>query len=245
VTGERPEGAAAIGGRLLEQSRMRLGVARQMTLSKQTVPHFYVTTEIAVDGLLAAARRLSARPAGPRVSVTAILVRALTETLLEQPILNAVWTPDGCLVRDAVNVGIAIALDDGLLAPAILDCQALDLAQTAAALDDLVARARAGRLRASEMASATFTLSNLGMYDVSSFAAIVIPPQVAILATGRAIRRPVVEAETVVIRSIMTATLSADHRVVDGAQAARFLASFKTRVEGFTEDAAPADPPPA
>jgi len=133
-----------------------------------------------------------------------------------------------------VNMGIAIALEDGLLAPALLDCQALDLRQTALALDDLVARAHAGRLRASEMGTATFTLSNLGMFDVTSFAAIVIPPQVAILATGRAVRRPVVVGDTIAVRSVMTATVSADHRAVDGAEAARFLAALKGRLEGFT-----------
>ena len=121
-------------------------------------------------------------------------------------------------------------LPAGLLAPALLDCQGLDLTQTAQALDDLIARARAGRLRAPEMGSATFTLSNLGMYDVSSFSAIVIPPQVAILAVGRAIPRPVVVDGTIEIRSVMTATLSSDHRLVDGAEAARFLGEFKSHL---------------
>ena len=212
---------------------MRVAVGRQMAASKGSVPHFYVSTEILMDAAIEAARRLSARPGRPRVSVTACLVHALTATLLEQPDFNAIWTPEGGLIRDAVNLGIAIALEEGLLAPALLDCQLLDLEQTAEALDDLVARARAGRLRASEMGSGTFTLSNLGMYDVTSFAAIVIPPQVAILATGRAAPRPVVEGGEIVVRQVMTATLSADHRAVDGAQAARFLGALKARLEGF------------
>ena len=233
----------APSGRLLGQSKMRLAVARQMTLSKKTVPHFYVSTEIVMDEVLDTARRLSARAGAPRISVTACLVRALTDTLLELPMFNAIWTAEGCVLRDTVNIGIAVALDDGLLAPALLDCQDLDLVQTAAALDDLVARARAGRLRAPEMASPTFTLSNLGMYDVTGFAAIVIPPQVAILATGRAIPRPVVVDGAVVVRSVMAATLSADHRVIDGAQAARFLGALKTRIEGFAQVAGLADPP--
>jgi pyruvate dehydrogenase E2 component (dihydrolipoamide acetyltransferase) len=222
------------GGRLIEQSRRRAAVGRQMTASKQNVPHFYVSTEIVMDDVLGAVRRLAAEEGAPRVSVTACLVRALTDTLLEQPVFNASWTPEGGRVNDAVNIGIAIALDDGLLAPALLDCQALDLRQTALALDDLVARAHAGRLRASEMGTATFTLSNLGMFDVTSFAAIVIPPQVAILATGRAVRRPVVVGDEVAVRSVMTATVSADHRLLDGAQAAGFLAALKARLEGFT-----------
>lgn len=241
---ERPVGdAPGLGGRLLEQSKMRLAVGRQMTASKQAVPHFYVTTEIVMDGLIDATRRLAEPSGAPRISVTAGLVRVLTETLREQPVFNAVWTAEGCVLRDAVNIGIAIALDDGLLAPALLDCQAMDLVQTAAALDDLVARTRAGRLRAPEMSQATFTLSNLGMFDVTSFSAIVIPPQVAILATGRAIRRPVLEGDAVIARSMMSATLSADHRVIDGAQAARFLAALKARIEGFAQMAGLPDAP--
>lgn len=225
--------ATGTPGRPIEQSRRRAAVGRQMTASKQSVPHFYVSTQIVMDDVLSVVRRLAEVEGAPRVSVTACLIRALTETLLEQPLFNATWTPEGGRMNDAVNMGIAIALDDGLLAPALLDCQALDLRQTALALDDLVARAHAGRLRASEMGSATFTLSNLGMFDVTSFAAIVIPPQVAILATGRAVRCPVVVGDSVVVRSVMTATVSADHRAVDGAQAARFLAALKGRLEGF------------
>jgi pyruvate dehydrogenase E2 component (dihydrolipoamide acetyltransferase) len=222
--------AEAKAPRRIEQTRMRQAVGRQMTLSKQTVPHFYVSTEIVMDDVLDLSRRLSAEPGAPRISVTAILVRALTETLLERPAFNATLTADGWVSGAAVNLGIAIALEGGLVAPALLGCQDLDLAGTAAALDDLVARTRAGKLRAPEMGSATFTLSNLGMYDVTSFAAIVIPPQAAILATGRAIPRPVVVDGTVQVRSVMTATLSADHRVVDGAEAAVFLGDLKNRL---------------
>jgi pyruvate dehydrogenase E2 component (dihydrolipoamide acetyltransferase) len=223
--------------RRIEQSKMRLAVGRQMALSKQSVPHFYVSTEIVMDGVLDLARRLSARPDVPRVSVTAFLVRALTETLIELPAFNATLTPDGYVMGDSVNIGIAIALDGGLVAPSLLDCQKLDLLQAAVALDDLVSRARAGRLRVPEMGSATFTLSNLGMYEVSSFSAIVIPPQVAILATGRAIERPVVVDGAVEIRSVMTATLSADHRAVDGAEAARFLGALKRHLDDLVRRA--------
>jgi pyruvate dehydrogenase E2 component (dihydrolipoamide acetyltransferase) len=222
------------GPRRLEQSKMRLAVGRQMATSKQTVPHFYVSTEIVMDGVLELARRVSAVQGGPRVSVTACLIRALTETLLAMPTFNATLTPDGYVAGASVNIGIAIALEGGLLAPAMLDCQNMDLIQTAVALDDLVARARAGRLRAPEMGSSTFTLSNLGMYDVTSFSAIVIPPQVAILAIGRAVPRPVAVDGAVEIRSVMTATLSADHRLVDGAEAARFLGELKSRLADLT-----------
>jgi pyruvate dehydrogenase E2 component (dihydrolipoamide acetyltransferase) len=210
-----------------------------MTASKQTVPHFYVSTEIGMDGLLETLRAARCAETGtPRVSVTACLVRVLAETLVEHPAFNAVWTPDGLIVVSSVHIGVAVALDEGLLAPALLDCDRLNLLQTAAALEDLVSRTRAGRLRAAELSSPTFTLSNLGMYDVTSFTAIVTPPQVGILATARALQRPVVVGDAIVVRTVMTATLSADHRAVDGAQAARFLASFKARVEAFGVDRA-------
>ncbi len=213
---------------------MRRVIAQQMTVSKQSIPHFYVSTEIQMDAVLTALRAIRRPENGtPRVSVTACLIRALTETLIEHPVLNAVWTPDGLLLVKGVHIGVAVALEDGLIAPALLGCDRLDLIETATALNDLVSRTRAGRLRAAELSSPTFTLSNLGMFDVNSFAAIVTPPQVGILATARALQRPVIVGDTIVVRTVMTATLSADHRAVDGAQAARFLTSFKARLESF------------
>jgi pyruvate dehydrogenase E2 component (dihydrolipoamide acetyltransferase) len=227
--------------RVLTRSRMQIAVGRQMAASKQKVPHFYVSTDIVMDSVIDEAHRLTDHPGSPRVSATACLIRELAQTLAEHSEFNALWTPDGYVIGDRVHIGVAIALETGLLAPALFDCQRLDLTQTAAALEDLVARARSGRLRASELGTATFTLSNLGMYEVTGFAAIVIPPQVAILATGRAMRRPVVVGNQIVVRSVMTATLSADHRAVDGAQAARFLMSLKARLESFGSESARPD----
>lgn len=223
--------------RRLTISRMQAAVGRQMADSKRTIPHFYVSTEIQMDDLLGALRELSTVGDGEaRISVTASLVYLLAQTLAEHEAFTAAWTPDGYVLADGIHVGVAIALDGGLLAPALRNCHGLDLVGTARALDDLVIRAKAGRLRASELGSATFTLSNLGVFDVTSFAAIIPAPQVGILAVGRAIRRPWVDGSNIVIRSVMSATLSADHRAVDGAQAARFLSSFKARVESFAAD---------
>ena len=132
---------------------------------------------------------------------------------------------------DAINIGVAIALDDGLIAPALLDCRDRGIADLAAGLGDLVTRTRAGKLRAPEIGEGTFTLSNLGMFDVTAFTAIITPPQVAILATARTVERPVVRDGEVVIRRVMTATLSSDHRVVDGVGAAGFLGTLKTLIE--------------
>jgi pyruvate dehydrogenase E2 component (dihydrolipoamide acetyltransferase) len=199
-------------GTLVEQTRMRAAIARRMVESKQQAPHFYVQTEVTTDGIRERLQELG-------VSMTVALVRATVAALRANPKLNAVWTPDGLLQADTVNLGIAVALDDGLVAPALLDADALDLAATAAALKDLVARARASRLRPAELTDATFTLSNLGMFDVSAFTAIVTPPQVAILAVARP------------VRSVMTATVSADHRALDGVDVARFLETFKQSLE--------------
>ncbi len=194
-----------------------------------------------MDAVLTALRGLPRPESGaPHVSVTACLIRVLADTLVEHPMFNSVWTPDGLMLVTGVHVGVAIALEDGLIAPALLNCDRLGLLQTATALEGLVSRTRAGRLRAAELSSATFTLSNLGMFDVSSFTAIIAPPQVGILATARIVQRPVVVEDAIVVRSVMTTTLSADHRAVDGAQAARFLASFKGRLEGFGSEGSPA-----
>jgi pyruvate dehydrogenase E2 component (dihydrolipoamide acetyltransferase) len=209
---------------------MRAGIAARMTESKLTVPHFYVETEIEIAPALELIEYLNetAEDGDARVTVTALLVRGCAVALREQPRLNAVWTPDGLLEAEDVNVGVAVALDEGLLAPAVLAADGLDLRETAAAVADVAERARAGKLRPAELGEATFTISNLGMFEITSFAAIVPPPQVAILATGRPQERLGLQDGEVVGRRVMHATLSADHRAVDGVDAARFLATLTT-----------------
>jgi pyruvate dehydrogenase E2 component (dihydrolipoamide acetyltransferase) len=202
-----------------------------MVESKQQAPHFYVQTEVAVDGVQSRLAELNANGESTRITMTAALVRACAAALRAHPRLNAVWTPDGLLEASEINVGIAIALDDGLVAPALLGADHLDPPRTAAALRELAERARAGRLRPAELGGATFTLSNLGMFDVTAFTAIITPPQVAILATARPVERwTLVNGEPAPI-SMLTATLSADHRALDGADAARFLETFKQALE--------------
>jgi len=219
-----------VDGRRVEQTPMRRAVARRMTDSKQQAPHFYVQTEVAMDELASLLEEENAR-SDTRITATAALVLACAAALRAQPRFNAVWTDDGLLEADEVNVGVAVALEGGLIAPAVLGADRLDLVGAAAALRDLVDRARGGKLRAAEINDATFTLSNLGMFDVSAFTAIVTPPQVAILATGRALERVRLAGGEAHAASVMTATLSADHRAVDGADAARFLEAFKGAIE--------------
>jgi pyruvate dehydrogenase E2 component (dihydrolipoamide acetyltransferase) len=220
-------------GTLVEFTRMRSAIARRMVKSKQEAPHFYVATEIEMDAAIAETERVAAE-SGQRVTLTSLLVRATAAALREHPQLNAVWSEEGLVRRQAINVGVAVALEDGLIAPALLGCDGLSTLEVSEALRDLVERARAGKLRGSEMTEATFTLSNLGMFAVTSFAAIVTPPQVAILATGKADRVPRYDGEQLVPRTVLTATLSADHRAVDGADVGRFMTTFKQKLENPT-----------
>jgi pyruvate dehydrogenase E2 component (dihydrolipoamide acetyltransferase) len=213
-------------------SPMRRAIARRMVESKGTAPHFYLSTEIGMDALLDLVDTANeGRSKEERVTVTAYLLRAVALTLTEHPAFNAVWNGEVVERVDAINIGVAIALDDGLIAPALLDCRDRSIADLAAGLGDLVARTRAGKLRAPEINDGTFTLSNLGMFDVTQFTAIITPPQVAILATARTVERPVVRDGQVAIGRVMTATISSDHRVVDGVGAARFLATLKGLLE--------------
>jgi pyruvate dehydrogenase E2 component (dihydrolipoamide acetyltransferase) len=211
---------------------MRSAIARRMTESKTTVPHFYVAADVCLDAALELVRAEN-EASGPdeRISVTAVLVRACAGALVANPAFNAVWADDGLIHAEAVNVGVAIALDEGLLAPAVLGADALTLRETSEAVRDLVGRARTAKLRPAELTEGTFTLSNLGMFRIAGFSAIVTPPQVAVLATARPSERVILRAGAPIATTAMTATLSADHRAVDGADAARFLETLQDALE--------------
>lgn len=217
-------------------TRMRSAIARRMVQSKSSAPHFYVSRDLEMDAALAALDELNAgRSREERVSITALLVRALALTLGAHPAFNAVWNGDTLERVDAINIGVAIDLGEGLIAPALLDCGNRSAERIGADLRDLVERARAGRLRAPEIGEGTFTLTNLGMLGVTSFVAIITPPQVSTLATGATEERAVVRDGQVVVRRIMSATLSSDHRAVDGAGAARLLADLQERLSGAAD----------
>ncbi len=211
---------------------MRAAIGRRMVESKSKSPHFYVSTDIEMEAVTAANNTLNEGKSGDdRVTITAWLVRALAQSLAAAPALNAVWNGETLERVDQINIGIAIAIPDGLIAPALLDCGSKDLATISSELRDLVARTKANKLKPAEFADATFTLSNLGSFPVTQFTAIVTPPQIAILATGRSEQRAVVRDGAVVARQMLTATLSADHRAVDGALVAAFLGDLKSRLE--------------
>jgi pyruvate dehydrogenase E2 component (dihydrolipoamide acetyltransferase) len=213
---------------------MRAAIARRMAQSKQSAPHFYVSRDLDMEAALEALTAANeGRAEDERLSVTALLVKAVALALVAHPAFNAVWEGETLVRVEAVNIGVAIDLGDGgLIAPALLGCEGKSVERIGAELRDLVARTRAGKLRGPEIADGTFTLSNLGMLGVTSFTAIITPPQVAILATGVTEPRPVVREGAVVARRLMSATISADHRAVDGAGAARFLADVQVRLDG-------------
>ena len=212
-------------------SPMRAIIAKRMPLSKAPVPHFYVTSEVAMDRAWELREELNGLEGQPKISVNDLVVRASALALLEHPGVNASFQGEAIRVHHRAHIGIAVALDEGLITPVLRDCQAKSLAQIAVEARDLAERGRARKLRASELSGATFSISNLGMFDVAAFSAIINPPEGAILAVGSVRRVPVVEGEALAVGRRMALTISCDHRVMDGAMGARFLQSVKRLLE--------------
>jgi pyruvate dehydrogenase E2 component (dihydrolipoamide acetyltransferase) len=212
-------------------SQMRAIIAKRMPLSKAPVPHFYVTSEVAMDRAWALREELNALEGQPKISLNDLIVRACALTLLEHPGVNASFQGESIRAFHRAHIGIAVALDEGLITPVLRDCQAKSLTQIAVEARNLAERARGRKLRASELSGATFSISNLGMFDVAAFSAIINPPEGAILAVGSVRRLPVVEGDEVTVGRRMALTLSCDHRVMDGAMGARFLQDVKRRLE--------------
>ena len=205
-------------------------MAERMTASWTTAPHFYLVREVNVSRL-ATWRERASRQAGTRITYTDLLVRLVAAALARHPRVNVSWK-DGALVQHAeVNVGLAVALDDGLVVPVIHQADRLALAEIARQREDLVTRAQAGKLRPADIQGGTFTISNLGMYGVDAFNAIVNPPQAAILAVGRIADRVVPVGGQPVVQPTMVLTLSCDHRALDGARGAQFIGTLAELVE--------------
>lgn len=219
-------------GATVPLNRMRKTIARRMAESKTTAPHFYVTVEINMDDAMKMREQLnSVAPEGERISVSDMVVAAAARTLVRFPALNASYREDNLEMHPQVNIGIAVALEDGLIPPVLRDADKKPLKRIAAESRALADRARTNKLRSDDLGGGTFTVSNLGMFDVDEFIAIINPPEAAILAVGAVTRRPVAAAGEVRIASLMKTTLSVDHRVADGAQAGRFMQEFKKLLE--------------
>jgi pyruvate dehydrogenase E2 component (dihydrolipoamide acetyltransferase) len=212
-------------------SPIRSAIARQMVQSKAPVPHFYITTEIAMERAVALREELQALPGAPKVTFTDVVVRAVAVTLRKHPGVNASFHGDAIRRHAAVHMGIAVAVEDGLITPVLRDCDRKSVFQIATESRDLVERTRARKLRQQELSGATFSVSNLGMFPVDEFVAIINPPEAAILAVGAIVDKPVVVDGQLAVGKRMRVTLSADHRVIDGAMGAQFLADLKATLE--------------
>jgi pyruvate dehydrogenase E2 component (dihydrolipoamide acetyltransferase) len=212
--------------------RLRATIGRRMTQSKQQAPHFYVTSEIDAAPLLSFREELNALlPEDARLSINDLIVKAAGIALGEFRNLNASLQGDQVVRHGAVNIGVAVALDEGLLTVVARDADRKPLADLGREIREMVGRARQGRVRPEDIEGSTFSVSNMGMYDVDHFIAIINPPEAAILAVGGVRDVPVVRDGQLVAGKRMKMTLSADHRVTDGVEAARFLQALKQILE--------------
>lgn len=226
---EKP-GGEDFGIKTIRMEGIRRTIALRLQQSFQNAPHIYFEAEIDVTGIEALRQRIKARD--EKLSVTAILVKACAATLLRHPMVNATTDGETISLWPTANIGVAVALEQGLVVPVIHHAERLMLREIQISVDTLAERARTNTLHLSDVADGTFTISNLGMYGVDRFTAIINPPQVAILAVGRTVRHFVPdENDQPVLKSFLSVTLSADHRVVDGAVAAQFLADLRSVLE--------------
>ncbi len=235
-----PPAAAATppeGSTVQSLSRMRRAIAQKMTEAKNGTPHFYITAEIAMDETLALRKQINDSHASPvKISVNDFIIKAMAKTLAEHPELNRSYvvaedgTP-GIVEHPDINISVAMAVDEGLIVPVVAQADKKSLGTIAAEVKELATLAREGSIKQHQLEGGTFTVSNLGMYEVTTFTAIITPPQAGVLAIGSILEQPVVRDHELTIGHMMYVTLSADHRVVDGATAARCLHAFKRMLQ--------------
>ncbi len=220
----------------LPHSTMRKVIARRLSESKRDAPHFYLTVDCDIDALLATRKELNdGSPAdGPgayKISVNDFIIRAAALALRKVPAANASWTDEAIRLYQSADVSVAVAIPDGLITPVIRAADSKGLADISREMKDLAGRAREGKLMPEEYQGGTFSISNLGMFGIKEFAAVINPPQGAILAVGMGEQRPVVKDGALAVATMMNCTLSIDHRVVDGSAGAEFMAAFKALIE--------------
>lgn len=216
---------------VIPNSMLRKTIAKRLTQSKQTVPHFYLTVDLVLDELQELREKLNQRADGFKLSVNDFIVKASAKALRLVPAANASWTDDATIRYRDVDIAVAVATPGGLLTPVIRKADAKTVVQISQEIKALAEKARAGKLMPEEYQGGGFTISNLGMYGVKSFSAIINPPQACILAVGMAEKRPVVKDDALATATICTVTLSVDHRAVDGAVGAEFISTFKKVIE--------------
>jgi pyruvate dehydrogenase E2 component (dihydrolipoamide acetyltransferase) len=213
-------------------SNMRKVIARRLTESKQQIPHFYLTVDCELDALLKLRKDLNERKgADYKLSVNDLIIKAVAIAIRQKPAVNAIWGGDKLYQLEDIDVSVAVAIDGGLITPVVRKADQKGLATISGEMKDLAGRAKAGKLQPEEYQGGGFTISNLGMYGIKDFSAVINPPQACILAVGAGEQRPVVKNGALAIATLMSCTLSVDHRVVDGALGAEWLQIFKQLVE--------------
>ena len=216
----------------IKLNNMRKVIAQRLTEAKQQVPHFYLNVDCRIDELLHLRAEINKKREDQKISVNDFIVRACALSLMDVPEANTAWFGDVIRQYQSADVCVAVAVDGGLVTPIVRDAHLKSLSQLSGEVKSLAVRARDGKLRPEEFQGGTFTLSNLGMFGIDTFSAILNPPQACILAVGKGAKRPVVgEDDELEIATVMSCTLSVDHRAVDGAVGARFLAAFKDYIE--------------
>ena len=223
---------SSVQGNLTPLSSMRKTIASVTVRSKTEAPHFYITSSVNMTNTLEKRKEFNDK-SDVHVSVNDLIIFSSVNALKKFPKFNSSFQNDSLNVYSQINIGIAMALEAGLIVPALIDCQNKSLGEISSSAKDLVNRAKGngGSLSQEENTSGTFSISNLGMFDVENFTAIIVPPQAAILATGKVVPTPVVNESEIVVSQQMKATLSVDHRVADGAEAALFLGEIKNFLE--------------
>ena len=217
---------------VVQLSRMRQTIARRTAQSMQEAPHFYVTADIDMTQALSIRQQLNEKLAGEaRVSINDMIIKACALALVKYPAFNSSFQGDHLMMHKQVNIGVAAALEQGLLVLSVGDCRDKSLADISKASREVVERAQAGVLREEDYSGGTFSISNMGMFDVDAFSAIIYPPQAAVIAVGTVRKQPVVRDDQITVAQVMKATLSTDHRVADGAQAAEFIVEVKRLLE--------------
>ncbi len=212
-------------------SNMRKTIARRLTEAKQTVPHFYLTIDCRIDELLKIRKEINSRFEDNKISVNDFVIRAAAMALKQIPAANASWDDSGTVFYEHADISVAVATPNGLITPVVKAAENKGLAAISKEMKDLAARARDGKLKPEEYQGGSFSVSNLGMFGIKDFAAIINPPQGCILAVGAGVQQPVVQDGEIAVATVMSCTLSVDHRVVDGAVGAQFLAAFKNLIE--------------
>ena len=219
------------GTRVVEATRMRMAIATRMAEAKREIPHFYVSAEIDMSDAMRLRESIKQREAMPGLTVTHLLLRALALALVRHPQVNASWRDGAIEYHDDVNIGIAVAVEDGLVVPVLHRAQTLMLDEIVARANRLTEKARSGKFSGPELTGGTFSLSNVGMLDVEELVAVINPPQAAILAVGAVKERPIVRDGQLAVAKTMRATLSCDHRVLNGIEGGRFLEELKGILE--------------